>query len=67
MPARSGSGRTGAADKEMIVAALKRTEERITHVINTGDGVDQGPQRGGAAAAAAGNSGGGDGVHRLRR
>ena len=39
------------ADKEMIVAALKRTEERITHVINTGDGVDQGPQRGGAAAA----------------
>ena len=42
-----------AADKEMIVAALERTEERVTHVINTGDGVDQGPQRGGAAAAAA--------------
>ena len=41
------------ADKEIIVKALKRTEERITHVVNTGDGADQGPQRGGDAAAAA--------------
>ena len=37
----------------MIVAALKRTEERITHVINTGDGVDQGRAATAARAAAA--------------
>ena len=44
------------ADKEIIVRALKRTEERITHVVNTGDGADQGQQRrddGGAAATVA--------------
>jgi hypothetical protein len=45
------------SDKEMIVATLKRTEERIVHVINTGDGADQGQlhsnDNDSAAAAAA--------------
>jgi hypothetical protein len=29
------------ADQEIIVKALKRTEERITHVINTGDDAER--------------------------
>lgn len=41
------------ADKEIIVKALKRTEERIMHVINTGDGTEQGQQRRDGNAVAA--------------
>jgi Family of unknown function (DUF5906) len=42
------------ADKEIIVKALKRTEERITHVISTGDGAEQGQQRSNGGGAAEG-------------
>ena len=55
------------ADKEMIVTALKRTEERITHVVNTGDGADQGQQRSDERrrrGGGSGSSGGGDGGRR---
>jgi hypothetical protein len=52
--ARTGPERQSwlAADKEIIVKALKRTEERVAHILNTGDGTDRGHQGGGGTVAA---------------